>query len=129
MGSCCFSFPPGQMKGWSEKKQTRNNELGPTSPDTVLQGSQRSRVVNRFWSHLVAFRGLSSCPVWLGTTDPKKGNQLSITGPCVSHFRDYPWKNLNPGQAASLCHPECSRCQSWSKQGIRPHVNSSPSQQ
>lgn len=82
MGSCCFSFPPGQMKGWSEKKQTRNNQLRPTSPDTVLQGSQRSRVVNRFWSHLVAFRGLSSCPVWLGTTDPKKGisSQLPALG-------------------------------------------------
>lgn len=124
-----FPFLQDQMKGWLGMNRQETQSSGPSHLMCLRKAhKQSSHFANHFLSYSVTFPGLGSCPVWLDTTDPKKGYQLSITSPSVSHFRDYPWKNLNPRQAASLCHPERFGCQSWCKQGIRPHINSSPSQ-
>lgn len=124
-----FTLLQDPMKGWLGPNRQGTRSSGLSHPTRLHRAhKQSSHPANHFSSSSVAFPGPGPCPVWLDTADPKKGDQLSITSPSVSHFGDYPWKNLNPRQAAPLCRPERFGCQSWCEPGIRPHVRSSPSQ-
>lgn len=121
--SFLFLYPQDQMKGWLGMNRQQRRTQG--QPHLIEVGSckahtQRSHCVNLFLSLPIIFPGLGSLfLLWLGITDPTKRYQLPITGTPVSHSGDYPWKNPNPRQADSLCHPERFGCQSWCEQRIR----------